>query len=292
MHGGNRTAADRVSTATWCFTGLLAALAATRVLAGVALEGARSAAPRPDELILTAIAWLGVALAAWLAFGCALALASLAPGALGRAAALLAERVTPTVLRKLLTLLLGASVGSLALPPALVSSAATSPPQSHAGWGRSWPGEARRGVLLVGPGYAPTNAESVGANAPSPSAADTPPPTPGRASASDTAPVPGFRPTPPLRAHDDAASTLLAPRPRPTVAALRLVTVRRGDTLWSIARRHLGPDASDAEIAREWPRWYAANRAVIGDDPDRILAGQQLVPPADRAGIPWAPTKE
>jgi nucleoid-associated protein YgaU len=50
--------------------------------------------------------------------------------------------------------------------------------------------------------------------------------------------------------------------------------------LWGIAARHLGPDASDAEVAREWPRWHAANRDVVGDDPDLLLPGQVLHAPA------------
>ncbi|MDQ1679621.1 MAG: hypothetical protein QOI42_480 [Frankiaceae bacterium] len=73
-----------------------------------------------------------------------------------------------------------------------------------------------------------------------------------------------------------------APRPpldRPVSPALRAVSVRGGDSLWLIAERGLGHRASDAEIAQEWPRWYAANRAVIGDDPDLIQPGEQLRPP-------------
>lgn len=57
------------------------------------------------------------------------------------------------------------------------------------------------------------------------------------------------------------------------------VTVLAGDNLWDIAALHLGPEATDADIAVEWPRWYLANRAVIGSDPDRLLPGQVLVPP-------------
>jgi nucleoid-associated protein YgaU len=57
------------------------------------------------------------------------------------------------------------------------------------------------------------------------------------------------------------------------------VTVRPGDTLWAIAARHLGPAASDAQIAAEWPRWYEMNRDAIGDDPDLILPGTELSPP-------------
>ena len=57
------------------------------------------------------------------------------------------------------------------------------------------------------------------------------------------------------------------------------VTVRRGDSLWRIAAEHLDADASDAEIAAAWPRWYEANRAVIGSDPNLIHPGQVLRAP-------------
>jgi nucleoid-associated protein YgaU len=67
--------------------------------------------------------------------------------------------------------------------------------------------------------------------------------------------------------------------PRPDDATDEEIVVRRGDTLWAIAARHLGSDATDDEVARAWPRWWAANHAVIGDDPDRILPGQRLTPP-------------
>lgn len=59
------------------------------------------------------------------------------------------------------------------------------------------------------------------------------------------------------------------------------VVVHRGDTLWSIAARHLGGHASDGEVAEAWPRWYVANRDVIGDDPDHILPGQVLRVPTE-----------
>jgi nucleoid-associated protein YgaU len=67
---------------------------------------------------------------------------------------------------------------------------------------------------------------------------------------------------------------------RPEHHGQAVVVVLRGDTLWSIAARHLGPAARAAEINAEWPRWLAANRGVIGDDADLILPGQLLRPPA------------
>lgn len=58
-----------------------------------------------------------------------------------------------------------------------------------------------------------------------------------------------------------------------------VVIVRPGDTLWAISRRSLPAGASDAEIARSCAAWYAANRTVIGDDPDLIIPEQHLHPP-------------
>jgi nucleoid-associated protein YgaU len=54
------------------------------------------------------------------------------------------------------------------------------------------------------------------------------------------------------------------------------VSVHRGDTLWGLAAARLGPQASDAEIDAAWRADYAANRAVVGRDPDLILPGQVL----------------
>jgi nucleoid-associated protein YgaU len=58
------------------------------------------------------------------------------------------------------------------------------------------------------------------------------------------------------------------------------ITVLAGDTLWDIAARNLGPAASDVDVALHWPRWYQANKAEIGENPDVLLPGQILKPPA------------
>ncbi|WP_052710618.1 LysM domain-containing protein [Pseudofrankia sp. DC12] len=68
--------------------------------------------------------------------------------------------------------------------------------------------------------------------------------------------------------------------PTPADRSFDPQVVQRGDSLWTIAARHLGPGASDAQIAAEWPRWWAANRAVIGSDPNILHVGEQLQPPA------------
>jgi hypothetical protein len=62
--------------------------------------------------------------------------------------------------------------------------------------------------------------------------------------------------------------------------------VKPGDSLWSIAAAELGPDATDDTIAGRWPQWYAANRQLIGPDPNLILPGQVLNPPAPSQPVP------
>lgn len=52
-------------------------------------------------------------------------------------------------------------------------------------------------------------------------------------------------------------------------------TVRRGDTLSSIALRAYGDESETG-----WRVIYDANQAVIGNDPDRLSPGQTLYIPA------------
>jgi nucleoid-associated protein YgaU len=90
----------------------------------------------------------------------------------------------------------------------------------------------------------------------------------------------------PVRAESPALDPSWGPpgRGRPGVHPQDDVVVRRGDTLWDLAARHLGPAATDAEIARAWPYWFTANRAVIGPDPDVLKPGQRLIPPDPASG--------
>jgi len=83
----------------------------------------------------------------------------------------------------------------------------------------------------------------------------------------------------PGRPHEDrvAGPVVLAGLPLPErAAAPATVAVAPGDTLWAIAARGLGPDASPAEIDARWRRLYDLNRAVIGPDPDLIRPAQRL----------------
>ncbi|TLP73275.1 hypothetical protein [Nesterenkonia sphaerica] len=60
-------------------------------------------------------------------------------------------------------------------------------------------------------------------------------------------------------------------------------TVAGEVTLWTLVAEHLGGDATDWEIAREWPRWHQFNIDRIGQEPGSLRPGTALrVPPPPR----------
>ena len=54
-------------------------------------------------------------------------------------------------------------------------------------------------------------------------------------------------------------------------------TVGPGDSLWTIAQAQLASDAAPQQVAEEVERIYALNREWIGDDPNLLLVGQELL---------------
>lgn len=159
-----------------------------------------------------------------------------------------AVRLSPAAMRPLVVAALGST---LALTSAAAADAAPS-----AGLARTAPADA----ALPAPGWAPRAAPAADGHLPAAGWVAAPPPP---------APVPPRLVTGvPVR-----AATA-------NVASARAVVVRRGDTLWSLAARQLGPGASDAEIAAAWPRWWQANRAAVGGDPDLLMPGTRLVVPS------------
>jgi hypothetical protein len=238
------------ATAFTALTGLLAWLSSDAMSA--------VSAPGPatfDALVSLAGAAGAWVCLAWLAGSFALSVLAAAPGVLGRACAAAADRLTPALVRRAAGAALGLAVGAgVAFPTA---AAAGAPPA----------------VVAV----ATSDAAGTSAGRIQPTFPDVP--DMDRPAALPAAPQAAAPPTArPQVAR--AATPVVTGTVRPRLAATDAVVVRRGDTLWDIAARHLGPDASAGEIAQEWPRWHSANRQVIGTDPHHLLPGQQLHPPA------------
>ena len=201
-----------------------------------------------DEALVALSAGLALALLLWLALGVALEVLALLPGRVGRGSARLSAWLSPRLVRQVAALVIGVGVttGAAGVAQAApVRATVETVAESLVPGGRPAPGP---GWLAAPTGTLPSEA-----------------------------PDPGWTPSAPVvRSQPD-----LAPLGARSTGPTGEVVVRRGDSLWAIAGRHLGDDASDAEIAREWPRWYAANRDVIGPDPDRLLPGQVLGAPVE-----------
>jgi hypothetical protein len=228
----------------------LAGLALVRRVAG-AHDGTGILRETPFEDLLGLLAaGAGVIALGWWVLAVLAALTAAVLARLGHAkSAAAAARLAPRFLRRLAAGLLGVQLaGAVALASGLVPAV-------------------RAAEEPVNPQFrlsAPSAAVPVSSPAPAPS-----PPLPG-------VPDPGWTPRPPLV----QPAPLVAPANRaPGDAAAPSVVVRNGDSLWAIAAARLGPLATDVEVAQEWPRWYAANRATIGPDPDLLQPGQMLRAP-------------
>lgn len=248
MGGRGTTTRGRVALVLVVAAGLAAAAVALALAANASLAGVRAAGPAPlDDVVVGIAAAVGALMAAWLAVGTVVSVVDLLrPTRRGRVPA---PRLLTPGLHHLVALGLGVALLGVAVPSATTASVPLTAGSSTG-----------PGVEAPDPGWAPAPRDS--ADAPT---------------------EPGWAPSPPAPAVRTAAPAdpLVVAPPRPGTAAEDAVTVRRGDTLWDIAARHLPQGATDAEIAAAWPRWYEANSSTIGDDPDLILPGQRLVAPGD-----------
>lgn len=243
--------------------GLVLAAVACRFFAETGLDAwsavTRTEVARPADALLALVAAVGALLAAWLGTGVVVSALARLPGAVGQAFGLVESRVAPAALRRVVGVLVGAAV------------------VAGAGGGTA--------MAQDRPAAAPSSSVTVGApeavNAPDPAFAPSwPVQDPGHPAA--VAPDPTFAPT---TGHAPADLGALRRPTRPETSTDRHeVVVKRGDTLWDIAEAHVHPGATTAEIAHACHRWYEVNKHVIGDDPDLILVGQQLIAPPPRGG--------
>jgi nucleoid-associated protein YgaU len=225
-----------------------------------AADALRGVPVPPADALLAGVSALAAAGVAWLLLGVALEVLAHAPGRVGRSLAGLSAVVTPALVRRAVGVALGLGVGlggspSPPTPVRAVSVALEDAAQA-----------AVRDTVVPAAVAAPA---PVGGGRGLPEPGWSPDPDPGW-----TPDAPVVRPQPDVTAVSPAGR-------RSASDGSAEIVVRRGDSLWAIAARHLGPGATDAEVAAEWPRWYAANRATIGADPDLVLPGQVLRPPED-----------
>jgi nucleoid-associated protein YgaU len=266
------------SARRWLVVGAAVALCAL-LAAGLVWAAAgevaivRSPGPAPVDALLAVSATIGaVASLSWIAACMVLTAMASLPRFAGTAIDRLAGRVTPAVVRRTTAGLLGVAISCAPLASATTALAATHASPSATAFA------ARRGATgLSIDRPAPDTLPSLDR----PSAAAVSPVRSAEQAGSVLASWTPDRPAAPPKPQVAARSLhLVAPAPHRAHAIADDVVVRRGDSLWTIAARHLGPDASAAEVAAEWPRWYAANRDAIGADPHLLHAGQRLHSPA------------
>lgn len=294
-----RTSAVRAARSVTAVSALTIACAAVvRVfwLAGLdALDSARASGPdAPADLLVVGAAAAGVVLVAWLATGLVLAALAAVPGAVGRCAGAAADRVAPAVVRRLAAAVVGTALVTAVSPAAHADGWASVPRLTMSSISGSSSSSSSSGTLTSAPDptFVVTARPPVADAAPalgSRAAAVTPAPDPGFGAgippSAATAAPPSVPEAPPSRARTAPALGPLGPAPHTDTAARHqpTVTVVQGDSLWVIAARHLGAHATPQQIAREWPRWYAANRTVIGSDANLIHVGQVLTAPSPGA---------
>ena len=284
-----------------------ATVAAALTVAGLVVAGPRTSDLRalsvggwrddPLGVVATMAGLAAWALVLWLAVSTALTCAAALPGRVGRACAVVAQRCTPRLARSAASLLLGGSVGLTSLAGALAPAAyAATSGGAGALAALPAPGEpiasATQGLRAPGPAVpAPVVAPAdPGTATPTPPPRARPPAPPARPPAPPADGPLGLPPPgePAAGGRSPTARSIAASSPAPAGSAAPAapanqrpgaVVVHRGDTLWSLARSALGPQATDAQIAAEWPRWWRANATVVGRDPDVLWPGQVLLPP-------------
>ena len=207
----------------------------------------------PDDAVAAGLAALGALAAGRLALGALLLIAEHLAVAGGRARPRLtaaARAVAPALLRRVVTVGVATGLG-------LAGAGGAVAVEPDLGWVVTT-GSVAATVPVTGPAVAPVVADQdppVVSSAVAPGPAATTPTT--------TAAIPA------------SAAPAPAPAPAPTPVA-DTVVVAPGDTLWALTAARLAPGSGPADVAAAWPAVHAANRAVVGADPDVIHPGQVL----------------
>jgi hypothetical protein len=247
-HGKARISSDAVMAAAILLLGLLL-VGTGQKLAGRWIQGLeRSQSIHVEELLGISANAAGLLVVGWWFASFLAAIATAVLERLGlRKTARATAKFSPAFMRRLTVALVGLSL--FALPIANASSS------------------------VVDPSWQPSN-----------QSAAAPAPVPGDRSDAlaprhDSSPDPQWKPRTPVIEPGLLGSSPHR-RTEPTSPMTAAVVVAAGDSLWTIAGTHLGPMATDLDIAMHWPKWYEANRSIIGADPGLLQPGQVLYPPA------------
>lgn len=254
---------------------------------------------RVESVVASLVVAVGVLATSWVGASALVAgtcAAVRSAGGAWRAGEAAVQRWAPGLVRRALAVAVAAGVGLGAAagahaaveapptPPGITVDLGWTPTADLAAVGEPTPAPTADPAAATPPGSAATTSVAP----PAPDTASTSAPTPDAPATATPAAVPPAA-VAPVTVAPVALTPVAAPVTTPDVPAAPApvggtVEVRPGDTLWGIAARALGADASDAAIAAEWPRWYAANAATIGPDPDVLRPGQVLVVPTADGG--------
>ena len=271
-----------LAAVTLAAASLVAAVAVGSIFLSTA-RGARAALAAagpasPADGILVMVAVVGVVLSLWVGLGMALSALSALPGALGQACTRLAARMAPAVVRKVVAFVLGTALTAALVPGTAVAGGAQQTPRRAVVTSSQYAAGALANVADAAPDASfRLISETIHTrNETSAKAVHPAQETIRSGDGENAAPAPSWSPD--RRALSAGGAS-----------GLTDIVVRRGDTLWSIAARHLGPTATTAEISAEWHRWFAANQHVIGADANLITPGQVLSAPASGAPASGSP---
>jgi hypothetical protein len=282
MKGNVMIIRRRVLAGTSLVLGDLAALLALRPDLGaladdVAAPHAWAAEVGADGAAATLVSAALWCVALWLGVGLLAAVATRLPGSLGRVARSLTRVLLPGAVYRVVA---GAAGLGVLLAPVAAGAAGVS---------ACLPGGGRPAAAALSAAPIPVPTWPVDAARPTPTVrAPIWPVSPAPTSHADRAgrAVPGGRQdrTPAASSPRPATQPARQARPPGAASAERGVVVRSGDSLWRIAATQLGGRPTPRRIAAVWPRWYAANRGVIGADPGLIRPGQLLQAPTATRG--------
>ena len=250
-----------VTAAALSLTGAAALVVAALLALWVADQLGSTRLWRVESVVAVTVVTVGALACGWVAVSSLVAAACAGARAAGggwRGGEAVVHRWAPGLVRRALAVALAAGVG---LGTAVGAHAASTVPVDLA-----------PAVVTTDLGWAPT-ADRLPASTDATVVPGSSPDASPTAAGGTVAPVAAPLPT------SAAPPDLAHPAPPGAHPAGRTVEVQPGDTLWAVAARSLGPGASDAAIAAEWPRWYGANASVIGPDPDLLQPGQVLVAP-------------